>query len=179
MGSVAPMDIAIRLLGAADVEVYRALRLRSLAEHPEAYGASFSEESARGFEEDRARLAAKEGRDDDLVLAAFDGSRAVGLVGVVRQAPHRSKLRHKAMLWGVYVAPEARGRGVGRLLIEAALREISRAADIELVQLGVGAQNQAARALYLATGFAPYGVERRAIRTEAGYVDEELMVRFL
>jgi GNAT superfamily N-acetyltransferase len=115
----------IRRLGAADVELYRAVRLRSVREHPEAFLASFEEESARTTEEDRQRLADKEGRDDDLIFAAMQGEAPVGLIGVFRLSPHRAKGRHKAMIWGMYVAPEARRTGLGRRLMQTAIDAIT------------------------------------------------------
>ena len=47
------------------------------------------------------------------------GALAEGRVGLVREEP--AKLRHKARLWGFYVEPSFRSRGIGhRLLTEAA-----------------------------------------------------------
>jgi ribosomal protein S18 acetylase RimI-like enzyme len=173
------MTIDIRRLTAADAETYHAIRARSVKEHPEAFHASFEEESARSIEADRQRLLAKEGRDDDLVLAAFEDGAAVGMVGVLRMYPHRRKARHKALIWGVYVAPEARRKGLGRRLMEEAIRAIARADGIELVQLGVWNGNHAARALYAGLGFETYGVEKHAIKLGDRHLDEELMVLFL
>jgi len=169
------MDIRIRKLTADDVALYRELRFRSVREHPDAYLASEEEERARSEDDDRARLAAKESRDDDFVLAALDGDRPVGLIGGLRLSPHRAKGRHRALIWGVYVAPGARRRGVGRRLMEEALARLARAPGIEVVQLGVGVSNPAARALYEAMGFRTYGVEQRAMIVDGRPVDEELM----
>lgn len=169
----------IRQLGAADVELYRAVRLRSVREHPEAFLASFEEESARTVEEDRQRLADKEGRDDDLIFAAMQGEAPVGLIGVFRLSPHRAKGRHKAMIWGMYVAPEARRTGVGRRLMQTAIDAIAKAPGIELIQLGVAVDNEPACALYRSVGFKTWGVETRAIKLGDHYIDEDMMVRIL
>ena len=175
----ANVAIEIRKLAAADAETYHAIRLRSVKEHPEAFLASFEEESARTIEEDRRRLAEKEDRDDDLILAAFDDGKAVGMLGILRLSGHRAKGRHKALIWGMYVAPEARRRGLGRRLMDAAITAIAKADGIELVQLGVGTENDAARALYASVGFQTYGVEQRAIKLDGRLNDEDLMVLFL
>ncbi|MBX3272515.1 MAG: GNAT family N-acetyltransferase [Sandaracinaceae bacterium] len=60
----------------------------------------------------------------------------------------------EAEILAIGVAPEARGRGVGRALLEAAL-EGARAAHLE-----VRATNTAARALYARCGFVGAGVRR-------------------
>jgi len=49
----------------------------------------------------------------------------------------------------------------------------------ELVQIALGTENGAARALYRGAGFETYGVERLAMRLGGRAIDEELMVLFL
>ncbi|MHC4940033.1 MAG: GNAT family N-acetyltransferase [Planctomycetota bacterium] len=169
----------IRRLGAGDVEAYRTIRLRSVREDPEAFMASYEEESARTVEQDRERLAASEASDDNFVFAAFEDGQPVGITGVLRLFGHRSKGRHKAMIWGVYVAPEMRGRGIGRALMETAIDAIAAAPGIEAIQLGVGQSNKPALALYRSVGFETYGVEKAAIKLDGRDIDEEMMVRFL
>jgi len=51
---------------------------------------------------------------DNAIFGAFDGQDLVGTVGLHRE--RGLKLAHKAVIWGVYVAPSFRQRGVGRLL---------------------------------------------------------------
>jgi ribosomal protein S18 acetylase RimI-like enzyme len=172
------MQIEIRRVTVDDVEAYREIRLRSVREHPEAFLSSYEEESARTVEQDRERLAAKEGRDDDFVLAAFDEGRPVGLTGAIRSG-HHAKRHHVAWIWGVYVAPEVRGRGVGRRLLESAIETISKADGVEMLQLGVGTENHAALALYERMGFETYGTEVHCMKLPDRYIDEHLMVLFL
>jgi len=60
----------------------------------------------------------------------------------------------------VYVAPAARGRGVGRALLEAMSRE-SEAAGIWTMQTGIFPENAASLALHEACGFRVVGVRER------------------
>lgn len=173
------MSTEIRKLDAGDVQAYRALRLRAVREHPEAFLASYEEEAARTEAEDRQRLMEKAERDDDFVLGAFEQGELVGMVGVARLSPHRAKGRHRALLWGMYVAPQARRRRWGEQLMNAALDTVSRAEGIELVQLAVGSENPSARALYERLGFEAFGVEKRAMKLGERWIDEVWMVRFL
>lgn len=46
---------------------------------------------------------------------------------------------------------------------------------VEQLTLAVVRQNHAAIALYQQAGFVTYGIEPRALKTEAGYADEVLM----
>ncbi len=48
---------------------------------------------------------------DDFVLGAFHQSALVGMAGFYREALRQHS--HKGWLWGVYVSPEHRGRGIG------------------------------------------------------------------
>jgi len=49
-------------------------------------------------------------------------------------------------------------------------------ADLALLHLAVTRGNEAARRLYLGLGFQIYGVERRALRVDGVWYDEELMM---
>jgi phosphinothricin acetyltransferase len=60
----------------------------------------------------------------------------------------------------VYVAAAARGRGVGRALLEAMVRE-SEAAGIWTLQTGIFPENAASLALHEACGFRVLGVRER------------------
>lgn len=160
----------IRVIMEADVEAFRVLRLRALTEEPEAFGASADEFAATSLPDMERRLHPTE---DGFILGAFMPA-LVGMVGFMRQSDQ--KTRHKAMIWGMYVAPEARGQGVGRSLMADALTRAARSTDLEQVHLTVVSTNAAAVGLYHSLGFAVYGTERHALKLGDRYVDEELMV---
>jgi len=73
-----------------------------------------------------------------------------------------SKERRKRGLFGLYVRPAARRRGVGAALIAAILGHAARL--VEQVQLAVGAENAPARRLSARLGFVEWAVERRALK---------------
>lgn len=84
-------------------------------------------------------------------------------------------MRHKGSIWGVYVAPEGRGQGLGRALLDATLARARALPGLELILLGVVTENTAALALYRACGFVTYGVEPRALRVAGRAYDEALL----
>lgn len=161
----------IRVIAETDVEAFRALRLRALAEEPEAFGASAADFAATPLPDVATRLRA---REDAFVLGAFTPA-LVGMVGLVRE--RGQKRAHRASIWGMYVAPEARGRGIGRSLMAEALARAAPLPGLEQVHLAVVATNAAAVTLYRSLGFTVYGRDPRALKLGDRYVDEELMVR--
>lgn len=162
------ISITIRPLAAADAEAYRAIRLAALAEAPEAFGASLTEESARPLERFAERLTPPA---PSLVFGAFAGSALVGTAGFLAGSSEKS--RHRGTLWGVYVAPAARGRGTGEALVAAAIAQAKR--HVVVLQARVVSTNRTARKLYERLGFRPYGIEAKALCVAGVYVDEALL----
>ncbi len=163
-------DPRVRRLGPDDASALFAVRLRALREHPRAFLSSEEEDTALGVEGFAARLAST---DRALTLGGYAVGALVAMAGVAR-ATH-VKARHRAVLWGVYVAPEHRRSGLGRAIVLGAIEE-ARGMGIEALTLSVDAQNTPALALYRSLGFAAWGVERDAFRAESEPVDEVHMV---
>ncbi|SIQ46855.1 GNAT family N-acetyltransferase [Micromonospora avicenniae] len=76
----------------------------------------------------------------------------------------------------VYVHPEAHGRGVGRLLLEALIASTEQA-GIWTIQSGVFPENTASLALHAACGFRTVGTRRRIGRHHGVWRDVTLIER--
>ena len=96
------------------------------------------------------------------------------VVGVQRESMR--KLAHKSFIWGVYVAPESRGHGVGEKLLSHVLAHAATALGTTQVNLGVNTKNSAAVALYKKLGFVEYGLERGYLLVGGVLEDEYQMV---
>lgn len=166
--------LTIRPLGPADIDRYRALRLRALREEPTAFASSPEDELQLPVETVESRL---QQTVNQVMLGAFDGERLVGLSGLLRE--RRSKLVHKAWVVSFYVAPEARRRGLGRLLLEQTLARARAMPGLRQVNLGVNAGNVAARQLYESMGFVAFGLERGFMLVDGMPQDELNMVHVL
>ncbi len=155
----------VRRLMGADAAVFQALRLKGLRDHPDAFGSSWEEEADRPLEQTAQALDARfvAGCERDGVL--------VGIGGIRRG--DTTKTRHRAVIWGLYVDPAARGLGVGALLMSALIDHAR--GRVEDVTLTVSAHNEGARALYEKFGFVDYGLDRRSLKIGEDYVDERLM----
>ncbi len=164
------MTLSVQQLSPGDATSYRSLRLDGLRRHPEAFGASWDDEADKPVEWFAARL------QGSPVFGSWlaDGSLA-GVAGL--RVPEPAKLRHKGVLWGMYVLPEARGTGMAAALVQHAIEQAS--GTVEEILLTYTASNVAAAKLYGRFGFERYGAEPRAVKIENRYHDIVLMRRRL
>jgi ribosomal protein S18 acetylase RimI-like enzyme len=151
--------LTIRRLVPADAAAHRALMLGAYRDHPEAFTSTLAEREPLPLAWWAARMAEGEA-PLELVVGAFDAELLLGAAGLACET--RERLRHKATLFGMVVAPAARGRGVGRAIVDAVLDEARRRPALRLVQLTVSEGNAAAEALYRRCGFERFGTEPMA-----------------
>jgi RimJ/RimL family protein N-acetyltransferase len=163
--------LEIRPLTEADALAWRELRLRMLREHPDVFGSSWEEFERQSLEEVAQRMRERNSPPDNALFGAFLDGKLIGSTGLHRE--EGAKDRHKAMIWGVYSAPETRGGGVGRALMAAAIARARETPGLERVILAVATHNKAARALYVSLGFTVWGLERHALKLPDRYIDEE------
>jgi len=144
--------VEVRVLAAHEWPLYRALRLRALADAPAAFGSTLAEEETRSDTDWawRLNLGATSGRD--LPLVARVASTAAGLAWAKVDASDPLRVN----LFQVWVAPQARGLGVAGALLDAALAW-ARGRGARAMQLGVVCGNDAARRLYERAGFYAIG----------------------
>lgn len=129
-----------------------------------AFQAAPSREEAYAFY--RAILA----NDGSHFVALIDNA-VVGWCDVLRT--HGESRAHVGIL-GIALVPEARGRGIGGRLMEAAIAKAWRQ-GLTRIELTVRADNSRAKALYERQGFVVEGVSRRAFRVGAEYFDSYSM----
>ncbi|PJE94577.1 GNAT family N-acetyltransferase [Streptomyces carminius] len=110
-------------------------------------------------------------------LVAESGGRLVGYVRLT-SAGGLAARAHIRRIQGLAVDDRARGRGVGRALVRAALAE-ARRQGASRITLGVLGHNAPARALYASEGFAVEGVLPGEFLLETGFADGVLMGRSL
>ncbi|HLW96782.1 MAG TPA: GNAT family N-acetyltransferase [Solirubrobacteraceae bacterium] len=106
----------IRRLGSADADVFREIRLRALEDAPYAFASSLADESASGPDFWQGRVDEGATARKGAIFAAIDeNGRAAAMAGGF--FPQLGDA--EAVLWGMWVAPEARRGGLARELVEA------------------------------------------------------------
>lgn len=131
---------------------YRAIRLAALAESPAAFGSTLARESKLADTEWESRLSRGCSSAMERPLVAEVDSTPVGLAWVRIESTDRAV----ANLYQMWVAPEFRGRGIGRALLSAAV-EWAQLARADAVELGVTYGDTPAMRMYARAGFEPVG----------------------
>jgi ribosomal protein S18 acetylase RimI-like enzyme len=153
------MTFQIRRLTPADAEAYIVLRTTMLEQEPLAFLGSPGDDRPSQPDFLRERLA-----DVESAIFGAYAPELVGAVGVYRHSPR--KVAHKIGLWGTFVLPSFRGRGIARQLMLAALAHARSLPDVLQVALSVSETQPAARRLYESLGFQVWGSEPQALRHE-------------
>jgi L-amino acid N-acyltransferase YncA len=105
---------------------------------------------------------------------ASEGSAVLGWAAL-RPVSSRAVYRGGAEV-SVYVAGAARGRGVGRALLEAVIEE-SEACGIWTLQAGIFPEKVASLALHTQCGFRPVGIRRKIGKLGETWRDTALLER--
>lgn len=163
-------DFDIRPVTRAEASTWRELRLEALKNHPIAFMSSYEEWVKRDLDSFAARIPEPDGAD--VLFGVYVAGELGGFAGFRREPD--AKERHKGYMWGVYLRPALRGRGIAEAMIVRLLEHARR--HVSLLRCSVTAENAAAADLYRRLGFVDYGVEPRSLRYEGRDYDEALLV---
>lgn len=137
--------IVLQVLTSDDWPLWRELRLRALAEAPYAFGSRLDDWETADEGRWRERLDLADSRN---LVARMDGAPVGMATGIVVDGAHE--------LISMWVAPEARGVGVGDELV-AGVCKWARERGAREVRLDVVQTNAPAIALYVRHGFVDVG----------------------
>ena len=157
----------IRKLTPPDASHFQRVRLAGLRDAPTAFASSYEEEVDRSFAEIEAQLAAS---PDRAIFGAFKNDELVGVVALGRESMR--KLAHKGNIWGMFVVPQFRQQGIGRLLMLEAIAIARTTPGLRQINLSVNAKNAAAICFYESLGFKTFGLEADAMLIAGELYDE-------
>ena len=161
----------VRVLTANDAESFWNLRLEGIRCEPAAFRESEAEHAQITIEVTRQRL---HQTDADFVIGVFRETALVGTVGFHRD--QGEKVRHKALVWGVYLTPNARGLGFARRMFDFLLETARKIEDLTQLYLHVADTQFVAQRFYESIGFEKCGTEPHSLKITDRYVSEHLMV---
>lgn len=154
-----------------DASDYVAIRREMLLDAPWAFLASPGQDRGSDVEKVRASLE----RSDAAIAAVREDNRLVAVAGVARE--EAIKRRHIAVIWGVYVRPAFRGRGLARAVVEATFGFAGSCDGVASVHLAVSEHAPVARRLYESMGFVQWGYEPDAVRIDGRSFGEHHMAK--
>lgn len=144
----------------------------ALKDSPDAFGSTYEESVTRSDDEWKARVE-QASAEWDLPLVAVREDRFVGLAwGRVE-----SSSPHVAHLYQMWVAPEWRGAGVGRALVERIIAW-ARQRQASTIELGVTCGDRPARRLYDSLGFVTVG-EPVPLRPGSALLEQPMALRLI
>lgn len=150
-------EVRLRHVRSDDWRSHRDIRLEMLRDAPDAFWFTVDDEAGLTESDWRQRI------EQVWLVHARDASGVLGSAGL---GAHWEPERADAVtLFGMYVAPRGRGRGVGAALVRAVLDEARRRGHAEVI-LEVASNNAPAIALYERCGFVRTGMTHPHPRDE-------------
>jgi ribosomal protein S18 acetylase RimI-like enzyme len=174
-----PPDVIIRPVLLSDAEALLRLRLEALQDSPEAFGEDYAYVAAQPYAAWIDQIAHSLGESDRTIYVAVAGvaanspniqvdeARLIGMAGVNRSTMRNT--RHAASVWGVYVQPAWRGRGVATALVRACV-VWGRAKGLVTMRLAVITDTPAAICCYESCGFRSCGVDPKRLSENPTFV---------
>lgn len=164
----------IRILSSGeDAEKYRRIRLASLKNTPEAFASSYEEEKDLSIEEFQNKLQSKSA----FTYGAFEQGELVGIITLYQE--NLNKLLHRAHIGAMYVSPLKRGSGIGKALMEEAIKKAKSIEGVEQLYLAVVSSNESAKRMYSSLGFEVFGTEKKGLKLGGDlYFDVDFMILY-
>jgi GNAT superfamily N-acetyltransferase len=161
---------SIRTFAPHEWSTYRDLRLRALADSPDAFGSTLSLEDTRPDAEWLERLTVGTDTRRNLPLLAEVGGEPAGLAwGRIEESSPKV-----ANLYQMWVAPEYRRLGAGQMLLEAVI-DWAREVNAHQLALGVTLGDTPAMRLYKRAGFQPVG-EPQPLRPGSDLMGQKMLL---
>jgi RimJ/RimL family protein N-acetyltransferase len=148
-------EYPIKELREDDWQIFKKIRLKALASDPFVFGSTLAAESDRT--EDQWREVLRSPKYGVFVLLENDEPQ--GMTGIVidREDP----TEQTAMLWGSWLAPEVRGKGLSRMLYESRIEWAREHPTVRRIVVSHRASNLSSKFANQAFGFAPTHVTEK------------------
>lgn len=151
-------------------EEYKNLRLEALRAEPTVFSASF---------EEKEKIPDLEWQKDlgGIIYFAQVNEKLVGMAGEYRETGKKSS--HIAVIFGIYLNKDFRGKGIGRKLLQTLLNELENQEDIVKLNLDVNTTQTSAVELYKSLGFEIVGELKKEYLVDGKFYDVYEMEKYL
>lgn len=132
-------DYSIRKLEEDDWRIFKQIRLKALATDPSVFGSNYAVEAEQPDDVWREGLSSQNGA----IFVLFEGDVPKGMtgIGVKRDDPTRTT----ALLWGSWLSPDVRGKGLSKMFYEARITWARHDPTVERVIVTHRASNLASK----------------------------------
>ena len=161
-------DCTIRPIAPTEWRSYRELRLRALSDAPHAFGTRYADVIDHANEYWQSRFSNLSADSDLPLFAEHRGE----LSGLAWSKIERSESL-QAHLFQMWVAPDCRGLGIGRMLVDSVV-EWARSRGARTLALSVACGNTPAQRLYESAGFRSVG-RPQPMRTDSERVEQPMI----
>lgn len=111
-----------------------------------------------------------------VLLLVFCEGKLIGISGI----DMKDKIEKHIGVFGISVAKDFRGEGIGSKLMELVIEEVEKnLTGLEIITLGVFSNNDLAKKMYQRFGFVEYGSLPKGIKLEKEYADHIYMYKVL
>lgn len=169
----------IRFLNIEDALSYSVLRQYSLKESPFAFSDSYEVNETKTISDYRKEIQMYGAPVEAFTLGAFSYSGE--LIGFIKfRRDPRTKARHRASLYSLYVSPDYRGKGIAKELIWKLIKIVESISGIEQLQLSCILTKTSLMEFYQRFGFELLGgIIKDDLIIDNQYVDAVYMVKHL
>lgn len=157
----------VKEVSSSELEAYKTLVQKGFVESEDSFRITPEDDITEGFP--------TKDSEDSFTIGTYDGDRLIGVASFRREGENRRKLRHKGLLFRIYVDPGYRKQGLAGRMIQEVIDRVLLIKDIEQINLTVIPTNAHAKKLYEKFGFETYGSEKKAIKWKGRYFNEDQM----
>lgn len=141
------MSIRIRQLNENEWAEFSRIRLQALSTDPQVFGSNYEKESRMTESEWRVRLRAK----DNAIFLIYENETPIGMTCV--SVDRNDATKKTALLWGSWLAPSFRGKGLSELMYRTRLEWAKTQPTVEKIIVSHRASNLASKRANRKHGF--------------------------
>ena len=165
------MMVEIKEITSEKIALYKNLITKGLIEDESCFRITPEDENLEAFPTND--------KPDSFTIGAFKSNKLIGVASFKRDGANRLKLKHKGLLFKIYVNSDYRQNGIASKLIKTVINRVKQIEDIEQINLTVIPTNRHAKELYGKFGFETFASEKKAVKWKGNYFDEDQMKLFI